>query len=236
MRWLEFDIPNRHYSIPSLELLIRCAAESRWVRVHYRSETRSRWLELLPLRIYTSHGFWYCEAYSPEHQEERTFRVDRMSGFAELEQPATGVTARGAGGATGKGHSGTAARTDATEKWAMAGSGQARAARADQSGAGLMGDRVRIHARLTYRGALLAEQDRHFGHLVRQIGDEEWLLDVMCPVKEWRWAVKFFYSLALDAEVLEPVQLREEIRRMADEVRERYDRDPDTNLEKERRS
>jgi predicted DNA-binding transcriptional regulator YafY len=99
-----------------------------------------------------------------------------------------------------------------------------------------MGDRVRIHARLTYRGALLAEQDRHFGHLVRQIGDEEWLLDVMCPVKEWRWAVKFFYSLALDAEVLEPVQLREEIRRMADEVRERYDRDPDTNLEKERRS
>jgi hypothetical protein len=119
MRWLEFDIPNRHYSIPSLELLIRCAAESRWVRVHYRSETRSRWLELLPLRIYTSHGFWYCEAYSPEHQEERTFRVDRMSGFAELEQPATGVTARGAGGATGKGHSGTAARTDAVEQRAI---------------------------------------------------------------------------------------------------------------------
>jgi len=251
---LEFDIPSRQYSIPNLELLIRCAAESRWVRVLYRSESRTRWLALLPIRIYTSHGFWYCEAYSQEHQEERTFRIDRMS---EIEE-ADGAQAAGA---TGKASAGKADRSsaraveeavdhaagkrasDETRMPASAKAGDdthgnsrklAAVAAGKHSSSGRPGkpalrknEYVRIRARLTYRGALLAEQDKHFGHLVRQIGDEEWLLDFMCPLSEWRWTVKFFYSLALDAEVLEPNQLREEIRLMADEVRARYDRVPE---------
>ena len=75
---LELDIPSREYSIPHLETIVRHAAASRWVRVYYRSENRQRWLHLKPKRVYMAHGFWYTEAYSLEHRETRTFRIDRM--------------------------------------------------------------------------------------------------------------------------------------------------------------
>lgn len=236
---MEFEIPDRQYSIPNLEPIIRCAAESRWVSVHYRSENRTRWLNLLPIRIYTSHGYWYCEAYSQEHQEERTFRIDRMTEVVELGQPPAEVKSerltvsdaersavKSEKSAVRKseqstaGQIGTSSETNADKRESAA------LAKPDTS---RKSERVRICARLTYRGALLAEQDKHFGHLVRQVSDDEWMLDFMCPVSEWRWLVKFFYSLALDAEVLEPGQLREEIRSMAAEVIRHYDRNSEQN-------
>lgn len=184
---LDFEIPDRNYSLPNLEPIIRSAAESRWVRVHYRSMNRHRWLDLLPLRVYTAHGFWYCEAYSPEHQEKRTFRIDRMDAVEELDRPSD-------------------------ERMTLA-----------EHPPPSSQERVRIIASLTYRGALLAEQDQHIGERVQQISDEEWLLDFRCPVSEWNWAIRFFYSLSLDAEVLEPVHLREEIRALAASVQQRYE-------------
>ena len=83
---------------------------------------------------------------------------------------------------------------------------------------------VRIVARLTYRGALLAEQDEHIGERVRQIADDEWEVDFHCPAEEWNWAVRFFYALGTDAEVTEPERLRWEIAGLARRVCERYGR------------
>ncbi|GFR37582.1 DeoR family transcriptional regulator [Insulibacter thermoxylanivorax] len=188
---LELDIPSREYSTPHLETIVRHAAASRWIRVYYRSENRQRWLHLKPKRVYMAHGFWYTEAYSLEHRETRTFRIDRMLEIQELEKPP---------------------REEPIEEEAQA---------AKLSG------HIRIRAALTYRGALLAEQNRYIGQQVKQISDDQWLLDFMCPLEEWQWAVKFFYSLALDAEVLEPLQLREEVRHMAEQVSARYEQVPE---------
>ena len=81
---------------------------------------------------------------------------------------------------------------------------------------------VRIVARLTYRGALLAEQDEHIGERVSQIADDEWEVAFDCPAEEWNWAVRFFYTLGPDAEVREPERLRREIAELARRVCERY--------------
>ncbi|AZS16412.1 helix-turn-helix transcriptional regulator [Paenibacillus lutimineralis] len=81
---------------------------------------------------------------------------------------------------------------------------------------------VHIYAKLTYRGALLAEQDPHMGHLVKQTEDEEWEVAFDCPASEWSWAVDFFYYIGLDAEVLEPVRLQEEIRAKAEQLVRKY--------------
>ncbi|RKN84070.1 helix-turn-helix transcriptional regulator [Paenibacillus ginsengarvi] len=81
---------------------------------------------------------------------------------------------------------------------------------------------VRIVARLTYRGALLAEQDEHIGEIVKMTGEDEWELDFACPSSEWAWAVRFFYTLGMDAEVLSPPSLRVELRRKAEEMSSRY--------------
>ncbi|AGA59116.1 putative transcriptional regulator [Thermobacillus composti KWC4] len=42
--------------------------------------------------------------------------------------------------------------------------------------------------------------------------------------EEWHWAVRFFYTLGPDAEVMEPERLRREIAGMARQVCERYER------------
>ncbi|MNP21070.1 hypothetical protein D3C76_1136750 [compost metagenome] len=81
---------------------------------------------------------------------------------------------------------------------------------------------IRIVAKLTYRGSLLAEQDTHIGHLVGQISGEEWMIDFECPNSEWNWANDFFFQLGLDAEVLEPEQLRQELKERATRLAYRY--------------
>jgi Predicted transcriptional regulator len=190
---VEIEVPERKVKTPHLPELMEHAAASRWIRVCYRSENHRRRLELLPRRIYAAHGFWYCEAYSALHGEERTFRVDRMEKVEAMEEPAP-EPARG--------------RRDDRE------------ARGPEPEAAS----VRIVARLTYRGALLAEQDKHIGERVRQVADDEWEVDFDCPAEEWKWAARFFFTLGMDAEVKEPERLRREIFGMARQVCERYER------------
>ncbi|ALS28794.1 DNA-binding protein [Paenibacillus sp. 32O-W] len=186
---VELEVPERKVKTPHLSALLEHAAESRWVRVLYRSENHRRWLQLLPRRIYAAHGFWYCEAYSVAQEEQRTFRVDRFEQIEGMDEP-----------------------VDALEKIRRE-KGNHRS-HSESS--------IRIVARLTYRGALLAEQDEHIGEYVRQVSEDVWEVDFMCPAAEWRWAVRFFYTLGLDAEVIEPESLRSEIFEIARQVSERY--------------
>ncbi|MFD3273941.1 helix-turn-helix transcriptional regulator [Paenibacillus dendritiformis] len=188
---LILSMPKRNYRVPMLNRLMNCAAEGLWIRAHYRSASQTRWLRLRPMRIVTAHGFWYCEAFSLEHEEERTFRVDR---FQEIER--------------------------------MEGAAELEVARLKRSRVkktrDAAGDEIPIRARLTYRGALLAEQDEHIGDRVIQIGEEEWAVEFACPRSEWAWAVRFFYGLGPDGEVLAPAALRREIRERAARMCERY--------------
>lgn len=84
-------------------------------------------------------------------------------------------------------------------------------------------ERIRIRALLTYRGMLQAEQDPDIGEQVFARGEHEWEVDFECPLSEWHWAVNFFFALGLEAEVLEPSSLREEIKQLAQQLYQRYE-------------
>lgn len=183
---LAIEIPERPQTAPLLEELLGYAAGSAWVSALYRSERRQSRLRLQPTRIYSAHGFWYCEAYSLEHGENRIFRVDR---FVQLEETAPPED------------------VDSLKK---------------VEPAGVQESAVRIMAMLTYRGALLAEQDVHFGHQVKQVDDAEWELDFECPASEWNWAARFFYAMGSDATVLEPLRLRQTLHDMGRELADQY--------------
>lgn len=185
---LEIDVPNRVYKTPFLNELLKFAAESTWINAHYRSENHQRWIKLLPYRLYMAHGFWYCEAYSVQHQEQRTFRADRFVQLEVLDKTQSDICIAEM----------VQKKSDPTSQ------------------------PIPIIAKLTYRGALLAERDPQIGEFVKHVTDEEWELDFLCPAAEWNWAIKFFYMLGLDAEVIEPSSLKKEIYQMASQLSTRY--------------
>lgn len=82
---------------------------------------------------------------------------------------------------------------------------------------------IRIIATFTYRGALIAEQDPHIGQLIRQKNDDEWEIEFDCPYSEWKWAIQFFFRIGLDAEVIEPHKLRQELKELASSLVTRYE-------------
>lgn len=75
---LSLDIPSRPYQAPFLDHLLESAREQLWLSVTYRSENGVSQQTLLPLRLRTEAGLWYCEAYSYEREGTRVYRVDRF--------------------------------------------------------------------------------------------------------------------------------------------------------------
>jgi predicted DNA-binding transcriptional regulator YafY len=71
-------VPERSQPTPFLEPLLLAALEQRWVQVSYRSPERLSTQHLMPRQITMQNGYWYCRAYTLEHQEVRTYRVDRI--------------------------------------------------------------------------------------------------------------------------------------------------------------
>ncbi|WP_458126333.1 helix-turn-helix transcriptional regulator [Paenibacillus sp. Z3-2] len=79
-----------------------------------------------------------------------------------------------------------------------------------------------VKVQLSYRGMIEAEQDEHIGEKMTEISPDLWELSFLCPSGEWEWAVRFFYRLGREAEVIEPLKLRNEIRLHAEEVSRKY--------------
>jgi predicted DNA-binding transcriptional regulator YafY len=84
---IRLDVPARNYATPWIEELLESARTGQWLRISYRSERGASQLTILPRRLYAAGGFWYCEAYAFERQEERTFRVDRVVEVSATETP-----------------------------------------------------------------------------------------------------------------------------------------------------
>jgi predicted DNA-binding transcriptional regulator YafY len=84
---LSMEIPEREYETPFLEQLLTCAKEGQWVQASYQSSRRVSTGLLLPKRLTSSNGFWYCEAYALEHLEERKYRADRFLSVEPAEAP-----------------------------------------------------------------------------------------------------------------------------------------------------
>lgn len=75
---LSLDVPSRPYPTPFLDRLLECTREELWIRTTYRSEKGVSQQTLLPMRVRTEAGLWYCEAYSYERKAVRVYRVDRF--------------------------------------------------------------------------------------------------------------------------------------------------------------
>jgi predicted DNA-binding transcriptional regulator YafY len=84
---LQFAIPARTYATPFIEQLLEGIRLGQWFCVTYRSERRTSQQTIFPRRLYSTGGFWYCEAYSQDHQEERTYRVDRFLAVNTTQPP-----------------------------------------------------------------------------------------------------------------------------------------------------
>lgn len=89
---LEVEVPKRKYTVPHLNELLDYASRNQWVSVFYQSMNHRRRLLIHPLRIYAANGFWYCDAYSQAHGEQRIFRIDRMSELRPEDPPEAGVS------------------------------------------------------------------------------------------------------------------------------------------------
>jgi predicted DNA-binding transcriptional regulator YafY len=76
------EFPRRHQRAAVLEPLIAAAVQQCWVEATYQSADRRSTQHLLPRKLYSEGGLWYCRAYAHEHAEERTYRVDRFVGVA----------------------------------------------------------------------------------------------------------------------------------------------------------
>ncbi len=88
MQTLAIEVPQRQYTLPFVETLVESARQARWVCVTYRSTGGVSTQRLLPKRLTSQGGYWYCRAYSLEHQEERTYRADRFLSVEPIEAPA----------------------------------------------------------------------------------------------------------------------------------------------------
>ena len=75
---LSLDVPSRPYPTPFLDYLLECTHEEQWMSTTYRSEKGVSQQTLLPMRVRTEAGLWYCEAYSYERKAIRVYRVDRF--------------------------------------------------------------------------------------------------------------------------------------------------------------
>ena len=75
---LSLTVPSRSYPTPFLDHLLESVLVKRWMAVTYRSEKGVSQQTLLPMRIHTDAGLWYCEAYSVERKAMRVYRVDRF--------------------------------------------------------------------------------------------------------------------------------------------------------------
>ena len=87
LQTVQLDVPARNYTTPFSEQLIESAHKEQWLNVSYRSEQGSSQQTILPHRLYSAGGFWYCEAYSHERQEQRTYRVDRFVSMSVIQAP-----------------------------------------------------------------------------------------------------------------------------------------------------
>ncbi|HJT58269.1 MAG TPA: YafY family protein, partial [Ktedonobacteraceae bacterium] len=87
LQTVHLDVPIRKYATPFIELLIECARSGQWLQISYHSGKGTSEQTILPRRLYSAAGFWYCEAYSLEHQEERTYRVDRFIAAHQVQAP-----------------------------------------------------------------------------------------------------------------------------------------------------
>ncbi|GAA0371906.1 helix-turn-helix transcriptional regulator [Bacillus horti] len=193
------EIPKRSYKVPHLAPLLSYTANAVWLKVFYRSANHQRWLDILPQQVYTAHGFWYCQAYSATHEEVRTFRVDRMDNLEELDN--------------------IAMHEEVDVKRLAKFANQTHKSSNDQN---LSDERIPIRVKVTYRGMLQVEQDPEIGECLMPISENEWEVRFDLPLTEWNWAVQFFYSLGLEAEVIAPEKLRLEIGGLAKKVYSTY--------------
>jgi predicted DNA-binding transcriptional regulator YafY len=185
LQTIHLDVPSHNYAVPFIEQLLESAHTGQWLRISYRSERRASQQTILPRRLYSAAGFWYCEAYSLERREERTYRVDRFVEVSATHAPEYIEPPRSE---LPYGHS----------------------------------SHPEVRIRLTARGVLMMERDRHLGDAIQPFGEEGGLLCFSCPPAEYDWLVRTLLGLGSEAEVLAPDTLRNLVRQAALDISRRY--------------
>jgi predicted DNA-binding transcriptional regulator YafY len=185
LQTIQIEVPPRNYAVPFIEQLLESARTGQWLRISYRSERGASQQTILPRRLYCAAGFWYCEAYSLDRREERTYRVDR---FVEVSATQAPEHIEPSPLELPYGHP----------------------------------SHPEMRIRLTARGVLMMERDRHLGDSIQPSGEEGGLLCFRCPEAEYGWLVRTLLWLGPEAEVLAPDKLQQLVQRAAQEIFHRH--------------
>ena len=93
MRRTTAAAPDRSAARPAADTvgaLVQACGEGRRVRISYRTEAGSAWeLEVDPWAVVVRHGRWYLLCWSHRAEDRRAYRIDRIGGVEQLEQPST---------------------------------------------------------------------------------------------------------------------------------------------------
>jgi len=227
LQTIRLDIPDRNYATPFIEQLLESARAGQWLCVSYRSERRTSEQTILPHRLYSAGGFWYCEAYSYERQEERTYRVDRFVAVSATQASSPSSTSGQARGPHNRSapHQGKHEVPTSSPHPPLAPTFPAPTYHAPTIGQTLPYDHPshpEVHIRLTARGILVMERDPQLGNNIRWLDEAEGLLCFRCPPSEYDWLVRTLLSLGRDAEVLAPDVLRNLVRQAAQDIVNKY--------------
>lgn len=69
---------KREIEAPYIKELLKYSLEKQIINIKYASKNRNKNYKIVPIGIYSNHGFWYVPAYDFTCEDMRHFRVDRI--------------------------------------------------------------------------------------------------------------------------------------------------------------
>jgi predicted DNA-binding transcriptional regulator YafY len=90
---INIEVAGHGKPAPLLDDLADAVEKRRWLKVIYQSAGETNTRHLLPVQVLLKNGFWYCEAFTLEKEEYRTYRVDRIQSIQSAPPEVQALTA-----------------------------------------------------------------------------------------------------------------------------------------------
>ncbi len=190
---LYFWVPRRETQVPLLRQLFSATLKHLRLEIEYSSLKQISRKMILPLGIYALNGIWYCAAHDIVLEKTIELRVDRIVGIMSEKKQEDFLT-----------------------------EGKAFNVKDYVASIFIIDGSLKLEVNLTERGYLLCESEPFFyNKMVKQQGGTNKILMAIEP-EHIEWLAQYFIGIGIDAEVLKPIELREEIAERIAILQQRY--------------
>lgn len=191
---VDFIVPKRQAEAPFLAEVLEAAIRQKTLLIDYASPKGATRRDIQPIGIYARNGLWYCPAYAFDSGKIRIFRCDRM--LAVNESAAEPVDLQ---------------NTHLGNRY-----NRAKAAEIPSAG------QLRLKAELNPAGVERCEAEPWSESLLHIREDGSGWLDGLVPETDLDFWAEYFIGLGGRAQVAEPLQLLNTIRKQLQELMSRY--------------